>query len=781
MQSKTKISAAFAIMMAVLLLLGILPILPIQNAQAAVTMTDVDAVLIYNPRLTFEYYTNDYVYITNSLSTGSLSGSGIVTSSDPTPSEPETVPPQKGKEWKLSTEELARLADYYATGGIAARNPLVTPSAVSVGDTSQFFAGYSSYTKQNFTARAVGTYCVIWGTSAFSNTTYAQQLASEFDSYIYPQTSSLFGPARYMTDGAKLNILVYNMNNSGICGFFWGLELMTASELQSIYGVSSSSYNNSAPFFHLNSVFATTNNWETARNTLAHEFQHLLHFTAAVLNTANGNLDESMSLTNEGFAMEAEELLYPGSVVSQGYNRSYNNSTAYKAGKAPYNWDGADGVANYGFGWAFFDWYNEQAGSAAFADYLSYWRNASQTNLLDPNAFYNATPTAKRTEISNIANYAAATISSLEATPNISPYTSYNRSNNIFLSKMLLAFHIASVAQESNGSVYSLGSGAHGNITRPRYTSTSSASIEGGGCIYIKVNGSFTIPTAASAELIYVGFKNGAVVAGPTLASEYSADPTPSPDPDVTPTPTPVVSDTDWVLTDWTNIADTDNVVITMTVGTTVYALSSANGSTSLPSSVAIALTSDSSKLASEPAATLQWGLKTESSGKLIHVFGDTTKYLYSGGSNNGLRVGTASSGQYWTLGTLQSAPYLMSVSDSRYLGVYNNTDWRTYVSASSTNIQGQTLRFYVRAESASTPTPEPVTPTPAPITLLGDADCSGVVNAADAVLILRYLSGLDVMTEQGLLNAEVTSDGAVNASDAAKILRFLVGVETLG
>ncbi|MCL2672200.1 MAG: hypothetical protein FWF10_09235 [Clostridiales bacterium] len=43
--------------------------------------------------------------------------------------------------------------------------------------------------------------------------------------------------------------------------------------------------------------------------------------------------------------------------------------------------------------------------------------------------------------------------------------------------------------------------------------------------------------------------------------------------------------------------------------------------------------------------------------------------------------------------------------------------------------------------------------------------------------MILRWLAGLSDISEQGLLNAEVTDDGVVNAADAAKILRWLAGL----
>lgn len=75
---------------------------------------------------------------------------------------------------------------------------------------------------------------------------------------------------------------------------------------------------------------------------------------------------------------------------------------------------------------------------------------------------------------------------------------------------------------------------------------------------------------------------------------------------------------------------------------------------------------------------------------------------------------------------------------------------------------------------------PEPE-PQPEPhVTLLGDANCDGVISAADAALILRYVAGLSTLSEQGVLNADANQDGNVDEADADAILNYLVGLDTL-
>lgn len=63
---------------------------------------------------------------------------------------------------------------------------------------------------------------------------------------------------------------------------------------------------------------------------------------------------------------------------------------------------------------------------------------------------------------------------------------------------------------------------------------------------------------------------------------------------------------------------------------------------------------------------------------------------------------------------------------------------------------------------------------------LLGDVNLDGKVTAADAALILRYLDGLDVLSDEQLRNADVNLDGEVTQEDADAILNYVTGKGTL-
>lgn len=60
---------------------------------------------------------------------------------------------------------------------------------------------------------------------------------------------------------------------------------------------------------------------------------------------------------------------------------------------------------------------------------------------------------------------------------------------------------------------------------------------------------------------------------------------------------------------------------------------------------------------------------------------------------------------------------------------------------------------------------------------LLGDVNFDGVVNASDAILIMRYALGLIDLSEKQLIAANINTDIAINASDAIVIMRLTLGL----
>lgn len=156
-----------------------------------------------------------------------------------------------------------------------------------------------------------------------------------------------------------------------------------------------------------------------------------------------------------------------------------------------------------------------------------------------------------------------------------------------------------------------------------------------------------------------------------------------------------------WIATDLVDIAATDEVVITMAKGESVYALTSAKGTTGAPTAVAV--TVEHKELTAAPADDLVWNIANANGNLTIYPKGQTATWLYTT-NNNGVRVGTNNNKTF-----IVDSKYLKNTTTNRYLGIYNNTDWRCYTSATGTsNIAGQTLCFYVKG------TPKTALETPA-------------------------------------------------------------------
>ena len=149
---------------------------------------------------------------------------------------------------------------------------------------------------------------------------------------------------------------------------------------------------------------------------------------------------------------------------------------------------------------------------------------------------------------------------------------------------------------------------------------------------------------------------------------------------------------TEYVLTDIAQIKDGDVFVITMAKNGSVYALPNATASTPAATAVTVA----DNKLSQEPAANLLWNLGGDASGYIFYPNGQTTQYLSCSNTSKGVKVGTTSD----TFTIVNG--YLKSENGSRYIGVYNDQDWRCYADT-SVNIGGQTLGFYVKEAAGTT------------------------------------------------------------------------------
>lgn len=158
-----------------------------------------------------------------------------------------------------------------------------------------------------------------------------------------------------------------------------------------------------------------------------------------------------------------------------------------------------------------------------------------------------------------------------------------------------------------------------------------------------------------------------------------------------------------WVKTAASNLATGDYVVIVDE--TSVKAMSNDKGTSSAPSATSITISGN--KLSSDPAENLQW-IVTVNNGYKFQV-PETSNYLYCTNTNNGVRVGTNTNNVFAIVDG-----FLYNNATSRYLGVYNNQDWRCYENHTG-NIANTELAFYKKTTQAAGVTLSSIAITTAP------------------------------------------------------------------
>lgn len=152
-----------------------------------------------------------------------------------------------------------------------------------------------------------------------------------------------------------------------------------------------------------------------------------------------------------------------------------------------------------------------------------------------------------------------------------------------------------------------------------------------------------------------------------------------------------------WVETSLSALTASDVFVIVGYNGGT-YAMTNDNGTTSAPAAVSVTISNN--KISGTVAANLKWNISGNATdGYTFYPNGDDENWLYCTNNNNGLRVGTGTDKTF-----VVNSDYLYNSGQTRYVGIYNSQDWRSYTSINS-NIKDQTFKFYKAVDATYTRT----------------------------------------------------------------------------
>ena len=162
-----------------------------------------------------------------------------------------------------------------------------------------------------------------------------------------------------------------------------------------------------------------------------------------------------------------------------------------------------------------------------------------------------------------------------------------------------------------------------------------------------------------------------------------------------------------WVSKSFAELKEGDQVVIVSTKGNSIYAMPN-DGGTDAPRTITVAYANN--KLSAEPNEIIVWYVGVDGSNRIFYASSYKTTWLYCTNSSSDVKVGTNANK---TFAFDEVTGYLKHIGTdpSKYLGVYNNQDWRCYTNTTN-YIKEQTFQFFVKSSGESgggQPEPEPV------------------------------------------------------------------------
>lgn len=361
----------------------------------------------------------------------------------------------------------------------------------TVGDTHDFYCTDKNgriAEKKTFKCLYVGDNVNVWTfkNSSGVSRSDAENVGKEFDDKIYENCVALFGEPRFAENGHKVNILLYNTFSYGVAGFFRPYDLFASTELTEAQ-IKAYCMNTDHAILHVNSDWLTEDR-DRVFSTVAHEFQHLINFSAFFENNYhNGN-----TWLNEAMSGWIEDYIYPGCQDPGRYN-DMADSDRLRYGQSLYNFTVDSSrflfdIGVYGSVFLFSSYLENLAGREVFHGIHDYWRST----FLDPTdaaAIRSAVSPETEKMIDGVIDYPA-------------PFTEGMTEDEIWLSKLALSFYLAQLRYDSDDPAQFAALDAMTLL----YDQINASDIEGGGRVIAAIKGGrFTIPADADQGLVYIG------------------------------------------------------------------------------------------------------------------------------------------------------------------------------------------------------------------------------------------------------------------------------------
>lgn len=315
-----------------------------------------------------------------------------------------TAPESKYKHFV--PEEIAGIIPSASRSAVTGPSLSVTPVSGTIGSTKKIWVELKNkgYVQADATLRAKGANCYVWVVNDFYTTgtasgnkvdsSIAQKYADNFE-LIYPFITNIFGneseiiinaetgkPESIGTlsdTGSKINIVVYDIKDDGVLGFFYAKDYYYGPNYQ---GQDIIRKSNVGKYFYIDSAYAVSE-FPSTISTLAHEFQHMVNynqktilhgeFPSVAYNEMLSMLCEDMMMSKLGLTgktdspkdrIQSFNALYFGAAIN-GYNNEKNTSLYYST--------------NYAFG----AWLARQYGGAELVKAMSTNDSVDYDSMVD--------------------------------------------------------------------------------------------------------------------------------------------------------------------------------------------------------------------------------------------------------------------------------------------------------------------------------------------------------------------------------------------------------------
>lgn len=226
-----------------------------------------------------------------------------------------------------------------------------------------------------------------------------------------------------------------------------------------------------------------------------------------------------------------------------------------------------------------------------------------------------------------------------------------------------------------------------------------------------------------------------------------------------------------WVLVTPADGITEGTYALVASTSTKTGVLVSTNGSSSAPAFNTGITVED--KVLKGVAEAMQFDIVGTAGNYEIYVAGGTSKWLYCTSNNNGVRVGT-NTNKTWTISAHNkniNAFIFKHNATNRYLGVYNNQDWRCYDALTKLDdVTGNTGAIYLYKKTSG-----PVAPDTTPKIIVSETT-KDVVFDGETVTFnyeLKYLDGEELtyaVSNESMISSVTSEDGVLTVTVAKNV-----------